>query len=136
MLRPGLQCGRTFVAFALASAIIAALALSTRADGPDHHSSWPMIGHDVRNTRSQEAELKIDRRNVSRLLPKWTLTVAGDVSATPTVVKDHGRDDDDDDDGKAGRIFSVEGDHGRHRGHGHEAVYFPDWGGMLWKVDG
>jgi polyvinyl alcohol dehydrogenase (cytochrome) len=128
MLRPEFRGrGRVFVGFALASAIIAALALSTSADGPDHRSSWPMIGHDVRNTRSQQAELKIDRRNVSRLLPKWTLTTAGDVSATPTVVKGHGRDDDHDGDAE---------DRDDDRGHGQEAVYFPDWGGMLWSVDG
>jgi len=86
-----------------------------------------MIGHDVRNTRSQPAEEKIDRRNVSRLLPKWTLTTAGDVSATPAVVNDEGRDDDDH--GKG------EGDRDDDRAHGRQAVYFPDWGGMLWKVD-
>jgi polyvinyl alcohol dehydrogenase (cytochrome) len=140
MLRPRLAGrDRTFIGVALGSAIIAGLALSTRADGPDHRSSWPMIGHDVRNTRSQDAELKIDRRNVSRLLPKWTLTTAGDVSATPTVVKGHGRGDDDDDDAKAGRVFGLGdfGDRGKHGGdRGHEAVYFPDWGGMLWSVDG
>jgi polyvinyl alcohol dehydrogenase (cytochrome) len=47
------------------------------------------------------------------------LTTAGDVSATPAVI-----DEADDD---------------RHgRGHHHKnrtAVFFPDWGGKLWKVD-
>jgi polyvinyl alcohol dehydrogenase (cytochrome) len=62
-----------------------------------------MIGHDVNNTRSQPEEFRIGPRNVARLAPKWSVTTAGDVSATPAV--------------------------------GRGAVFFPDWGGMLWKVD-
>ena len=73
----------------LGAALVIALALPTRADGPEHGSEWRMIGHDVANTRSQPLESRINPRNVSRLLPKWVLTTAGDVSATPAVVEDH-----------------------------------------------
>lgn len=106
------------LALALGTALAIAAALPTRADGPEHGSEWRMIGHDVRNTRSQPLESRIRPQNVSRLLPKWVLTTAGDVSATPAVVEDN----DDGDDKKR------YGDHG-------SAVFFPDWGGKLWKVD-
>ena len=92
------------------------MALSTRADGPGQGLAWRMIGHDVRNTRSQPFEGRIGPQNAARLAPKWVLTTAGDVSATPAVSS---ADDED---------AADRSDHGR-------AVYFPDWGGMLWKVD-
>jgi polyvinyl alcohol dehydrogenase (cytochrome) len=106
--------------------IAAALAagLPTRADGPDHHKDWPMIGHDIANTRHQPDERHIGRGNAARLTPKWVLTTGGDVSATPAVIEES------------------------HRGHrGRRTVlFFPDWGrpatptvpaegGRLWKVD-
>jgi polyvinyl alcohol dehydrogenase (cytochrome) len=62
-----------------------------------------MIGHEPDNSRSQPFEHTIGPGNVARLAPKWVLTTAGDVSATPAVV--------------------------------HGAVYVPDWGGKLWKID-
>ena len=46
---------------------------------------WHMVGHDVFNTRSQPFEQRIGSRNAARLAPKWVLTTAGDVSATPAV---------------------------------------------------
>jgi polyvinyl alcohol dehydrogenase (cytochrome) len=72
-------------------------------DGRAHRRDWPMIGHDSTNTRNQPFERTIGPENVSRLVPKWVATTAGDVSATPAVVN--------------------------------EAVYFGDFGGMLWKLD-
>jgi len=122
------------LALGLALAVAAAAAPPTRADGPNEGSSWPMIGHDVRNTRSQPTESRLGPRNVSRLLPKWVLTTAGDVSATPAVVGnsdgDDDRDDEDDDrDGRGGRAADGAGDRDG------LAVYFPDWGGKLWKVE-
>ena len=47
---------------------------------------WRMGGHDIFDTRSQPFEFRISPRNVARLAPKWVLTTAGDVSATPAVV--------------------------------------------------
>ena len=78
---------------------------------------WRMIGHDVANTRSQPSEHRISRRNVNLLSPRWKLTTAGDVSATPAARHE------------------AEG----HRRREHErqrlVLYYPDWGGMLWKVE-
>ncbi|MFC8451374.1 PQQ-binding-like beta-propeller repeat protein [Kitasatospora sp. NPDC057223] len=48
--------------------------------------SWPMIGRDVTNTRSNPLEKKINTGNAARLAVKWTYTTHGDVSATPAVV--------------------------------------------------
>jgi polyvinyl alcohol dehydrogenase (cytochrome) len=102
---------------ALAAGLIAAAALSaalpTRADGPDHQSDWPMNGHDIANARHQPDERRISPRNVDRLEQKWVLTTGGDVSATPAVIE--------------------EGHRGRRDRR--TAVFFPDWGGLLWKVD-
>jgi len=42
-------------------------------------------GTDPANTRNQSAETIIKTGNVGTLAPKWTLKVAGDVSATPTT---------------------------------------------------
>ena len=36
--------------------LVSLAALPTRADGPDHETEWRMIGHDIRNTRSQSDE--------------------------------------------------------------------------------
>lgn len=48
--------------------------------------SWPVAGQNLSNTRDQAAETAISASNVSQLVPKWTLTTAGEVSATPTVA--------------------------------------------------
>lgn len=110
---------RRVVYFALALGTVAALAIAVtaRVEGQGQNAEWSMIGHDVNNTRSQPFQSPISRRfslrvapnqrNVGRLEPRWILTTAGDVSATPAVV----------DDNRGG------------------VVYFPDWGGKLWKVD-
>jgi hypothetical protein len=49
---------------------------------------WPMAGGDLANTRSQPAEYRITRENVTTLVPKWVFTTGGDVSATPAVAGD------------------------------------------------
>jgi polyvinyl alcohol dehydrogenase (cytochrome) len=86
--------------------IVSGFGIATGAVGPSGGPDWSTNGHDVANTRSQPFEKEIDAGNVGRLAPRWILTTAGDVSATPAVVLDAGG-----------------------------AVYFPDWGGKLWKVD-
>jgi polyvinyl alcohol dehydrogenase (cytochrome) len=88
---------------ALAATSVAALAVVSHALAGDGGSGWRMIGRDPAGTRTQPFERTLSPANVSRLAPKWVATTAGDVSATPAVVKG--------------------------------AVYFPDWGGMLWKLD-
>ena len=114
-----------WIALALGAsvALLVATTRPTLAHGSNPKPEWPMIGHDVNNSRSQPDESRIGPRNVARLMTKWALTTAGDVSATPAVGRAFADDDDDEDD--------VRDDRG---GRG-LAVFFPDWGGMLWKVD-
>ena len=120
---------RTIVHLAVAATVAVTTSVGagpTRADGPEEDFEWRMIGHDVSNTRSQPFETRIGRRTVARLEPRWVLTTAGDVSATPAVV--------DDDHDAGGRDRDRGGDR-RDRGRRGASVYFPDWGGTLWKVD-
>ncbi len=91
-----------FPRIALAVILLAALAAASATFAKDGGHDWPMIGHDPANTRNQPFERDIDASNVSDLTLKWVATTAGDVSATPAVVKG--------------------------------AVYFGDFGGMLWKL--
>ena len=46
---------------------------------------WPMAGQNIDDTHFQAAEHQISPANVGRLAPRWTLTTAGAISATPTV---------------------------------------------------
>src|SRR5450755_62290 len=46
---------------------------------------WSMAGQNIDDTHFQAAEHKISPATVGRLAPRWTLTTAGAVSATPTV---------------------------------------------------
>jgi polyvinyl alcohol dehydrogenase (cytochrome) len=71
-----------------------------------------MGGHDVENSRTQPDETRIGRNNVRRLAPSWTFPIGSDVSATPAVATERDAQ-------------------GRRR----TAVYVPDWGGYLWKLD-
>ena len=48
--------------------------------------SWPVAGQNIANTRDQAAETLISPGNVSQLAPAWSITTAGDVTATPTMV--------------------------------------------------
>lgn len=48
--------------------------------------SWLYAGQNLNDTHDQPAETAITPANVHRLTTKWTLTTAGDVSATPTVA--------------------------------------------------
>jgi polyvinyl alcohol dehydrogenase (cytochrome) len=94
---------------------ITAVALAASASlGAHGHSrpAWTMNGHDIENTRTQPDEKVIKRSTVERLAPVWTFQTGGDVSATPTVT--------------------IERDESGDR---RTAVYFPDWGGNLWKLD-
>src|SRR5438045_8522566 len=46
---------------------------------------WFTAGHDLRNTRFQNAESTIGVANAANLAVKWQFTTGGDVSATPAV---------------------------------------------------
>ena len=54
--------------------------------GSDPAASWTMAGHDLRNTRHQDAETIIGPSNVGTLKPKWVFATGGDLPATPAVV--------------------------------------------------
>jgi polyvinyl alcohol dehydrogenase (cytochrome) len=48
---------------------------------------WSMAGQNISDTHFQAAEHEISPVNAGRLAPRWTLTTAGAISATPTVDK-------------------------------------------------
>ena len=126
----------TCVALVLGAAVAIAVATTrpTLAHDSDHRHQWPMIGHDVNNSRSQPGESRIGRRNVSRLAPRWVLTTAGDVSATPAVGRAFGGGWEDEDESTLDSQLSTLSGR-RDWGSRGLAVFFPDWGGKLWKVD-
>jgi len=66
-------------AMLLAAAFAAVAGIATAAD-------WPMVNHDPSGNHSQPDETAIGAGNVSRLAPRWAMTVAGIVNATPAVV--------------------------------------------------
>jgi polyvinyl alcohol dehydrogenase (cytochrome) len=49
-------------------------------------AGWPMFGQNPANTASNPTEATISTKNVAHLLPKWTFTTGGDVSARAAVV--------------------------------------------------
>src|SRR5579875_1136002 len=48
--------------------------------------SWPVAGQNLSDTHDNTAETAISAANVSQLTTQWSLTTAGDVTATPTVA--------------------------------------------------
>ena len=56
------------------------------ARSPASAQSWLVAGQNIANTRDQPAETAISPGNVSQLTPAWTVTTAGDVTATPTMT--------------------------------------------------
>ena len=74
---------------ALAVAFVPTAAGGTARAGGAHAStaqSWPVAGQNIANTRDQAAESRISTANVSQLEQKWSLTTAGNVTATPTML--------------------------------------------------
>ena len=106
---------RSVLTLAALAAVAAGVAPSMTADSGARRD-WLMIGHDVENTRSQPAESGIDRRDVSRLAPKWVLTTAGDVSATPAVGVHRRRNAGGDGHQRGNRKDGTGGDSSRQRG--------------------
>jgi polyvinyl alcohol dehydrogenase (cytochrome) len=71
----------------LAVGAVLAASLTGAAAHPSQESGdWPSAGQNIYDTHSQADEHKISPANVNTLKPRWTLTAAGAVSATPTVV--------------------------------------------------
>src|SRR5262245_36748314 len=48
---------------------------------------WPFAGQNLFNTHSQSDEDQISPENVDSLVSQWSLTTAGNVTATPTVYQ-------------------------------------------------
>ena len=107
---------RALLALVMTTALTFAVRQHTSADSDHGHADWTMIGHDITNTRNQPAERRIDPDNVDQLSPRWILTTAGDISATPAVSREGNKP-------------------GNGQGRKGLFLYFPDWGGRLWKVD-
>ena len=82
---------------------------------------WPMAGQNIDDTHFQAAEHQISPASVGRLAPRWTLTTAGAISATPTVddgavyVPDYG-----------GKLWAVAAGSGGCSGHGTSPA-IPGW---------
>src|SRR5580700_9231646 len=70
------------VAGLLAAGAPGAMALTGPGGTP---GQWSMAGQNIDDTHFQAAEHEISPANVGRLAPRWTLTTAGAISATPTV---------------------------------------------------
>src|ERR1700745_2429418 len=82
MLRVG--SGRVAAGISTVAAMVAAGATAALAQaGPP--GQWSMAGQNINDTHFQAAEHEISPANAGRLAPRWTLTTAGAISATPTV---------------------------------------------------
>src|SRR6185437_15138932 len=80
----GVGSGRVAAVIATVTAMVAAGATAAQAQtGPP--GQWSMAGQNINDTHYQAAEHEISPANVGRLAPRWTLTAAGAISATPTV---------------------------------------------------
>ena len=97
------------LALVIVVALTVVTARNSKSEEKDAPFDWSMIGRDIDNTRSQPFRSDITSRTAQHLAAKWIFTTAGDVSATPAVITEK---------------------------HHRVGVYFPDWGGRLWKLDG
>ena len=84
---PRLGRGRVATVIAAAAGLLAAggtgaVALTGPGGAP---GQWSMAGQNIDDTHFQAAEHEISPASVGRLAPRWTLTTAGAISATPTV---------------------------------------------------
>lgn len=77
-MRPG------FVALIVAALVAVTVPLARAADACD--GDWPMYGHDVQHSFSQECGAAITAGNVQQLVPKWVVRAQDSVTASPTVV--------------------------------------------------
>src|SRR5580700_6529786 len=85
MLKAGRGRVATVIA-AVAGLLAAGAAGAAAAPGPrGTPGQWSMGGQNIDDTHFQAAEHAISPANVGRLAPRWTLTTAGAISATPTV---------------------------------------------------
>lgn len=81
--------GRGVRGAALAAAVAGLLAVGVTAAAASPGAAggdWTMAGQNIYDTHDQPFEHGISPANVGALAPRWTLTTAGAVSATPTVA--------------------------------------------------
>jgi polyvinyl alcohol dehydrogenase (cytochrome) len=89
--------GRLVVAASVVVAVIGAAGVGGPAAASSPNSpgvggkpatvpEWPSGGQNLADDRYQPDETTINVKTVAKLAPRWTLTMAGDVSATPAVV--------------------------------------------------
>jgi outer membrane protein assembly factor BamB len=71
-------------AAAFVAVVVAGSAVITTAQNT---TWWPFAGQNIFNSHSQAAEDQISPANVATLVEKWSLTTAGNVTATPTVYQ-------------------------------------------------
>ena len=75
----------TYTRFAMLLAVaVVTIAGATTAQNT---TWWPVAGHNLFNTHSQPSEDQISPANAATLVQKWSLTTAGNVTATPTVYQ-------------------------------------------------
>jgi polyvinyl alcohol dehydrogenase (cytochrome) len=70
--------------FALAGLLAASGFSSAAAQG--QAGDWPSSGHDNHNTRNAAQEHALGPSRVAELMPLWTVTTDGNVTATPAVI--------------------------------------------------
>ena len=90
---PRVGNGRVAVVLAAVAGLLAmgatsAVALTGPGGAPGQSGmpgQWSMAGQNIDDTHSQADEHTISPATVGRLAPRWTLTAAGGISATPLV---------------------------------------------------
>lgn len=84
--RPPGRAALRGAALIAATAGLFALGTSGAVAQPDFSlGQWTEAGQNIFDTHDQPFEHQLSPANVSKLAPRWTLTTAGAVSATPTV---------------------------------------------------
>jgi polyvinyl alcohol dehydrogenase (cytochrome) len=67
-------------------ALLASCAALLIVSLPAAAGDWSMFGQNISNTSDSLLELTISKNNVSKLKPRWTATLGGDISARAAVV--------------------------------------------------
>ena len=107
------------------------------------NSDWPMYNHDVRGTRHNAAEWRLNLFNVGGLGVAWRVNTPGAVTGTPAVVDDYLYVGD-----WAGNFYALDADCGGNRWTAHalapvsasalvncDQVFFGDQGGFIYALD-
>ncbi len=79
-----LDGARTLLSFCLTACLVTSPAAWAASADP----GWPSAGHDLRNSRHQTSEHRINPGSVGKLVKRWEFNTAGDVTANPAVEGD------------------------------------------------